>query len=257
MACGVSSHRIVAFVLSASLACLAHGGVRAEPLAMIAPGAPPTTVFDTVLRDPPGTAAAPRSQEPRFELSPELRRQVVSYATREPPGTVIVDTANTYLYFVLGGGKAIRYGIGVGRDGFTWAGVSSVSRKAEWPDWTPPAEMIARQRYLPRWMAGGPGNPLGARALYLGASQYRIHGTNDPSTIGKRVSSGCFRLANEDVIDLYNRVRIGAKVVVLPGGARASKSAALPRPKQPEPATETSLPPPDKRSKRSLAFGLY
>jgi lipoprotein-anchoring transpeptidase ErfK/SrfK len=150
------------------------------------------------------------------QLDPRLARQIVDYSTREAPGTVIIDTPNTYLYYVLGGGKAIRYGIGVGREGFTWSGVKQVSRKAEWPDWHPPAEMIARQPYLPRFTAGGPGNPLGARALYIGNTMYRIHGTNDPSTIGKNVSSGCIRLTNEDVIDLYERVQNGAKVIVLP-----------------------------------------
>ena len=128
-----------------------------------------------------------------------LRRAVVAFNTTEAPGTVIIDTGNTALYYVLGQGRAIRYGVGVGREGFTWSGVQTISRKAEWPDWHPPAEMIARQPYLPRFMAGGPGNPLGARAMYLGSSQYRIHGTNDPSTIGKFVSSGCIRLTNEDV----------------------------------------------------------
>ncbi len=128
-----------------------------------------------------------------------LRRAVVAFGTTEAPGTIIIDTGNTTLYYVLGQGRAIRYGVGVGREGFTWSGVQTVSRKAEWPDWHPPAEMIARQPYLPRFMAGGPGNPLGARAMYLGTSQYRIHGTNDPSTIGKFVSSGCIRLTNEDV----------------------------------------------------------
>ena len=128
----------------------------------------------------------------------------------------MIDTPHTYLYFVLGSGQAIRYGIGVGREGFTWSGVKTIARKAEWPDWLPPAEMIARQPYLPRFMAGGPGNPLGARAMYLGGTVYRIHGTNAPSTIGKQVSSGCIRLTNEDVTDLYERVQVGAKVVVLP-----------------------------------------
>ena len=145
-----------------------------------------------------------------------LRRAVVAFSTTEAPGTIIIDTGNTTLYYVLGQGRAIRYGVGVGRDGFTWSGVQTVSRKAEWPDWHPPAEMIARQPYLPRFMAGGPGNPLGARAMYLGNSVYRIHGTNDPSTIGKFVSSGCIRLTNEDVTDLFSRVEVGAKVVVLP-----------------------------------------
>jgi lipoprotein-anchoring transpeptidase ErfK/SrfK len=146
----------------------------------------------------------------------------VDYRTHEAPGTVIIDTPNTYLYLVLSNGKAVRYGIGVGREGFTWSGTQTISRKAEWPDWTPPPEMIARQPYLPRYMAGGPGNPLGARAMYLGNTIYRIHGTNDPSTIGGRVSSGCIRLTNADVIDLYNHVSIGTKVVVLPMQARST-----------------------------------
>ena len=150
------------------------------------------------------------------QLDRRLQRQIVAYATNEAPGTVVIDTPHTYLYFVLGNGQAVRYGIGVGREGFTWAGVQHVARKAEWPDWYPPSEMIARQPYLPRMTAGGPGNPLGARAMYLGSSEYRIHGTNNPSTIGKQVSSGCIRLTNDDVTDLYNRVQVGAKVVVLP-----------------------------------------
>src|SRR5438045_2868652 len=137
------------------------------------------------------------------QLPAHLRRQVVNYDTREAAGTVVIDTANTYLYYMLGHGRAIRYGIGVGRDGFRWSGVEAISRMAEWPDWYPPAEMIGRQPYLPRFMAGGESNPLGARALYLGNSAYRIHGTNAPSTIGKRVSSGCIRMSNDDVIDLY------------------------------------------------------
>ncbi len=137
---------------------------------------------------------------------------------REPAGTLVIDTPNTYLYLVLGGGKAMRYGIGVGRDGFTWTGTERISRMKEWPDWFPPSEMIDRQPYLPRMMAGGPGNPLGARALYLGHTLYRIHGTNQPSTIGSFVSSGCIRLLNEDIEDLYSRVQVGTRVVVLPGG---------------------------------------
>jgi lipoprotein-anchoring transpeptidase ErfK/SrfK len=149
-------------------------------------------------------------------LPERLRRTIVALNTMEAPGTVIIDTGNTALYYVLGGGRAIRYGVGVGREGFTWSGVQTISHKAEWPDWHPPAEMIKRQPYLPRFMAGGPGNPLGARAMYLGSSEYRIHGTNDPSTIGKFVSSGCVRLTNEDVTDLFNRVTVGSKVVVLP-----------------------------------------
>jgi lipoprotein-anchoring transpeptidase ErfK/SrfK len=152
-------------------------------------------------------------------LPERLRRATVAFNTSEAPGTIVIDTGNTALYYVLGQGRAIRYGVGVGREGFTWSGVQTISRKAEWPDWHPPAEMVARQPYLPRFMAGGPGNPLGARAIYLGSSQYRIHGTNDPSTIGKFVSSGCIRMTNEDVIDLFGRVDIGTRVVVLPKSA--------------------------------------
>jgi len=164
---------------------------------------------------------------PTKELPPQFRRNMVDYRTREPAGTIIIDTSNTYLYLVLGNGKAMRYGIGVGRDGFTWAGAEKVSRMAEWPDWHPPTEMIERQPYLPRFMAGGPGNPLGARALYLGKTLYRIHGTNQPSTIGTFVSSGCIRLTNDDVADLYTRVTVGTRVVVLAGGPPAS-AAAMP-----------------------------
>jgi lipoprotein-anchoring transpeptidase ErfK/SrfK len=172
-------------------------------------------------------AYAPSYQTPGIEDSTELparfKRQIVEYRTHEAPGTVIIDTPNTYLYLVLGNGKAMRYGIGVGRDGFTWAGTQTITKKAEWPDWTPPPEMIARQPYLPRYMAGGPGNPLGARAMYLGNTIYRIHGTNAPQTIGGHVSSGCIRLTNEDVTDLFSRVQVGTKVVVMPmTGRRAS-----------------------------------
>jgi len=183
-------------------------------------------------------ANAPAAQDEDAALPERLRRAIVNLDTREAPGTIIIDTGHTALYYVLGQGRAIRYGVGVGRQGFTWSGVETVSRKAEWPDWYPPAEMIARQPYLPRFVAGGPGNPLGARAMYLGASQYRIHGTNDPTTIGKFVSSGCIRLTNEDVIDLFNRVNIGSRVVVLPKSASPQARdavavrgrAVLPRP---------------------------
>lgn len=161
----------------------------------------------------PDSAVEPDESE---GLPDRLQRQIVAYDSREPAGSIVIDTGSTYLYYVLGGGRAIRYGVGVGREGFTWSGTETVSRKAEWPDWIPPAEMVARQPYLPRWVGGGPGNPLGARALYLGNSSYRIHGTNDPTSIGKFVSSGCIRMTNEDVIDLFNRVQPGAKVVVLP-----------------------------------------
>jgi lipoprotein-anchoring transpeptidase ErfK/SrfK len=159
------------------------------------------------------------TQDEDSVLPERLRRAVINFDTREAPGTVIIDTGNTVLYYVLGGGRAIRYGVGVGRQGFTWSGVQTIARKAEWPDWYPPSEMIARQPYLPRFVAGGPGNPLGARAMYLGNSEYRIHGTNDPTTIGKFVSSGCIRLTNEDVADLFGRVSVGTKVVVLPKNA--------------------------------------
>ncbi len=170
-------------------------------------------------------------EQPAGPVEERFRRQIVAYKSPEAPGTIIIDTPHTYLYYVLGGGRAIRYGIGVGREGFRWAGVQTVANKQEWPDWHPPAEMIARQPYLPRMMAGGPGNPLGARAMYLGSSEYRIHGTNAPETIGHRVSSGCIRLTNEDVEDLYNRVTIGTKVVVLPdNGYRAPKLLRRGRP---------------------------
>ena len=150
-----------------------------------------------------------------FELPAKFKRQVVGYSGGEAPGTIVIDTGSTFLYLVQPGGRAIRYGIGVGRDGFRWSGTQAITKKAEWPDWTPPAEMIARQPYLPRFMAGGETNPLGARAMYLGSTIYRIHGTNAPSTIGTRVSSGCIRLTNDDVADLYSRVTIGTKVIVL------------------------------------------
>jgi lipoprotein-anchoring transpeptidase ErfK/SrfK len=167
---------------------------------------------------------------PRQELPPNLRRQEVNYVTKEPAGTIIVDTPHTQLYYILGGGRAIRYGVRVGRDGFTWTGVQKITRKAEWPDWHPPPEMIDRQPYLPRFMAGGDGNPLGARAMYLGNTVYRIHGTNQPSTIGKFVSSGCIGMLNEDVMDLFDRVKVGTRVVVLPGGAPPSALTASAQP---------------------------
>src|SRR5437763_9003806 len=164
--------------------------------------------------DQPGLLA-----DDSVELDPEFKKQAVYYRTSEPPGTIIISTTERHLYFVQGNGRALRYGIGVGREGFQWQGLLNISRKAEWPDWTPPPEMIARQPYLPRFMAGGPGNPLGARAMYLGATVYRIHGTNRPDTIGTAVSSGCIRLTNEDVADLFSRVDVGTKVVVLPKNA--------------------------------------
>jgi lipoprotein-anchoring transpeptidase ErfK/SrfK len=165
---------------------------------------------------------------PKKQLPPQFRRTLVDYPTKEPAGTLIIDTPNTYLYLVLGQGKAVRYGIGVGREGFTWSGAERVTKMAEWPDWTPPEEMIVRQPYLPRFMAGGDTNPLGARALYLGKTIYRIHGTNQPSTIGTFVSSGCIRLTNEDVTDLYTRVKVGTRVVVLPGKPPPTAAASAP-----------------------------
>ena len=192
--------------------------------------AAPVQLFPFIMSPPaqyaPPVQAAPSDDDEGTvrEMPARLKRQVVNYASREAPGTIIIDTPNTYLYYVLGGGQAIRYGIGVGRDGFTWSGVQTITKKAEWPDWTPPAEMIARQPYLPRYMAGGPGNPLGARAMYLGGTIYRIHGTNAPHTIGTHVSSGCLRLTNEDVTDLYSRVNLGTKVIVLPMDRRADNT---------------------------------
>ncbi len=210
-----NSRRAAAFGAFAISAIAFSGSAAAAPQAPLFPFflLPPAEQY----APPPAVEAAPApDQSTTFELPARLRRQVVSYATREAPGTIIIDTPNTYLYYVLGNGQAMRYGIGVGRDGFTWSGTQSVTKKAEWPDWTPPPEMIARQPYLPRHMAGGPGNPLGARAMYLGGTVYRIHGTNAPETIGTHVSSGCIRLTNADVSDLYSRVNVGTKVVVLP-----------------------------------------
>ncbi|GLS19674.1 L,D-transpeptidase [Labrys miyagiensis] len=148
------------------------------------------------------------------QLLPEYRPQPVYFRSNEPPGTIVVETEDRFLYLVQDNKTAIRYGIGVGREGFQWSGLLKISRKQEWPDWRPPPEMIKRQPYLPRFMAGGPGNPLGARALYLGGTDYRIHGTNQPETIGYAVSSGCIRLVNPDVINLYDKVPVGTRVVV-------------------------------------------
>jgi lipoprotein-anchoring transpeptidase ErfK/SrfK len=187
-------------------------------------------------------------------LLPEhLKRSVVAYPTKEAPGTIVIDTGNTYLYYVLGQGRAIRYGVGVGREGFTWSGVQTVSRKAEWPDWIPPAEMIARQPYLPRWIGGGPGNPLGARAMYLGSSVYRIHGTNDPTTIGKFVSSGCIRMTNDDVIDLFAKVNIGTRVVVLPKMQKRNLDAYAAMPPREIPATMSRQP----LTRSGVVAGMY
>jgi lipoprotein-anchoring transpeptidase ErfK/SrfK len=214
---------ISAFTRAAAFGAFAISTVAFSGSASAAPQTPPFPFFflplpmqQGVVAPPAVEEATPEDQGSTFQLPARLRRQVVSYATREAPGTIIIDTPNTYLYYVLGNGQAMRYGIGIGRAGFTWSGTQAVTKKAEWPDWTPPPEMIARQPYLPRHMAGGPGNPLGARAMYLGSTEYRIHGTNAPETIGTHVSSGCIRLTNEDVSDLYSRVNVGTKVVVLP-----------------------------------------
>ena len=170
----------------------------------------PSSADEMKIDDQPGYQPSAEQEQ----LDPQYQRQLVYYRTSEPPGTIVIQTAERYLYFVQAGNRAVRYGIGVGRDGFQWQGLVKISRKQEWPDWRPPPEMIERQPYLPRFMAGGPGNPLGARAMYLGATVYRIHGTNQPETIGSKVSSGCFRLINPDVIDLFDRVPVGTRVIV-------------------------------------------
>jgi lipoprotein-anchoring transpeptidase ErfK/SrfK len=171
---------------------------------------PPSQALAQVSDDQPGMTPNPAEEQ----LDPKFQPQLVFFRSNEPPGTIIVQTSERFLYVVQPGGRALRYGVGVGRAGFQWQGLLRISRKEEWPDWTPPDEMIERQPYLPRFMAGGPGNPLGARALYLGNTVYRIHGTNQPRTIGTAVSSGCFRMVNPDVIDLYDRTPVGTKVVV-------------------------------------------
>jgi len=207
---GIVMHTISFFRSAAALVVIAAAASFAAPAS-----ASPFLPFGQPGQNAP-MMQADEGTDDGAELPARFKRQVVDYRTSEAPGTIVIDTPNTYLYLVLGNGRAMRYGIGVGREGFTWAGTQNVTKKAEWPDWTPPPEMIERQPYLPRFMAGGPGNPLGARAMYLGGSVYRIHGTNDPSTIGHRVSSGCIRLTNDDVSDLYSRVNVGTKVVVLP-----------------------------------------
>lgn len=202
-------------ILLAAAGALISSGACANSF-LLFPLSPLTALFT-----PPQASAvtvpsgAEAGDEPHG-LQANFQRRVVDYRTSAASGTIVIDTPNTYLYYVLGNGRAVRYGIGVGREGFTWSGTQSISRKSEWPDWTPPPQMLRRQPYLPRFVAGGPHNPLGARAMYLGGTIYRIHGTNQPETIGTRVSSGCIRMTNEDVIDLYKRVRVGTKVVVLP-----------------------------------------
>jgi lipoprotein-anchoring transpeptidase ErfK/SrfK len=199
---------------------LVNGGSVAPPMSppvqrAVAPtyGAPPSPAYAHIegynASAPEDVSVAPSPVDGEFE------RQIVDYDGRERPGTIIIDTPRKFLFLVQPGGRAIRYGIGVGRPGFEWSGVKAISRKAEWPGWTPPPQMMLRRPDLPSHMDGGPGNPLGARALYLGSSLYRIHGTNEPETIGKNVSSGCIRMMNQDVIDLYNRVPVGTKVIVI------------------------------------------
>jgi lipoprotein-anchoring transpeptidase ErfK/SrfK len=212
-----------------SIRCFGLVSALAAAFIATAASANPLFPFGQQQMSYPPFATAPRDSYESAEQADRFRRQVVEYPTREAAGTVIVDTPHTYLYYVLGNGKAIRYGIGVGREGFTWSGTETVSRKAEWPDWTPPTEMVQRQPYLPRFMAGGESNPLGARALYLGNTLYRIHGTNQPSTIGSFVSSGCIRLTNGDIEDLYSRVTVGTKVVVYPGKPSPETTASVVR----------------------------
>jgi lipoprotein-anchoring transpeptidase ErfK/SrfK len=172
---------------------------------------PPGAMQETMdIGDEPGRVS---TQEVSITEGP-YARQMVLFRSSEPPGTVVIHSGERFLYVVQGHGRALRYGIGVGREGFTWSGQVKVTRKAEWPDWRPPPDMLQRQPYLPRFMAGGPGNPMGARALYLGSTVFRIHGTNQPETIGEAISSGCFRLANGDIVDLYERVPVGTKVII-------------------------------------------
>jgi lipoprotein-anchoring transpeptidase ErfK/SrfK len=182
--------------------------------------APPPNLYPGARQRPvyanaPAADPMPERQPQDFRMDPRFLRQEVAYDGTEAPGTIVIDTPNHFLYLVEAGGKAMRYGIGVGRPGFTWSGTHQISAKKEWPDWVPPKEMLERQPYLPHMMVGGPNNPLGARALYLGSTLYRIHGSNEPWTIGHNVSSGCIRMRNADVIDLYERVNVGAKVKVL------------------------------------------
>ena len=177
------------------------------------PVAPPRPSSEILARGEP--AEQTEAVDPRLNIDPKFQKQVVAYHGSEPAGTVVIDTPNRFLFLVQDNGTAVRYGIGVGKPGFTWAGEKKVSAKKEWPDWTPPPEMLQRRPDLPHFMAGGPENPLGARAMYLGSSLYRIHGSNEPWTIGQAVSSGCIRMRNEDVIDLYEKVKVGTKVVVI------------------------------------------
>ncbi|MBN9456581.1 MAG: L,D-transpeptidase [Bosea sp.] len=178
-------------------------------LGLLALGSAARAEIDPLTRQPLVTYVDPAKAQ-----ATAIPREIVDYPTRQRPGTIVVNTTERRLYFVLPDGKAMRYGVGVGRPGFDWAGAHAITRKAEWPSWTPPSQMLKRRPDLPRHMAGGPDNPLGARALYLGSTLYRIHGSNEPETIGQAVSSGCIRMLNEDVIDLYDRAKVGTRVVV-------------------------------------------
>jgi lipoprotein-anchoring transpeptidase ErfK/SrfK len=219
----------------ASVAGAGYGDVTGSIDGPRRAAAPPTVVASLPAQSQP-------EQDSSAQLPAQFRRQVVNFPSTEPAGTIIVDTPNTHLYLVLGHGQALRYGIGVGRDGFTWSGTQRITRMKEWPDWFPPKEMIDRQPYLPRFMAGGETNPLGARAMYLGNTLYRIHGTNDPTTIGKYISSGCIRLTNDDVSDLYSRVGIGTRVVVLPASMPTALSDVPQAPANTAPARYSAMP---------------
>ena len=227
---------LAALIAAAAIA----GSAQAQQLAYITPA--PQDQIAPPASDTPMAAEYARDDEQipheNAQLPPRYQTKIVNYASNQPRGTLIVDTPHHYLYYVLGDGEVIRYGIGVGREGFTWSGVKSIVRKREWPDWYPPSEMIKRQPYLPRMMAGGPGNPLGSRALYIGGTEYRIHGTNDPTSIGKNVSSGCIHLTNDNAIDLYNRVKVGTKVIVLPELGAPTREAR--REPQHQPSAETA-----------------
>ena len=207
----------IAFVLLALHPTIYVGAqAHAEPVLRPPANVPMSSGMNLNAQEVTGSVTPAAFSANRAQLANHLRRQLIAYSGIEAPGTIIVDTDQTVLLLVLGNGQAIRYGVGVGRDGFRWSGGQVITRMAAWPDWNPPSEMVERQPYLPRFMAGGPSNPMGARALYLGNSVYRIHGTNDPSTIGQFVSSGCIRLLNEDIEDLYARVTVGSRVKVLP-----------------------------------------
>jgi lipoprotein-anchoring transpeptidase ErfK/SrfK len=196
----ILTHFVLVPAIAVAMLTASQANPIFDPFRLFTRGAP-------VMRD------APSVRQDSYGGSP-VTRGMVSYPSGERPGTIIISTRERRLYYLLGNGRAISYGIGVGRDGFAWSGVKTVSAKREWPGWTPPQAMLRRRPDLPRYMPGGPDNPLGARALYLGSSLYRIHGSNEPHTIGQAVSSGCFRMTNADVVDLYNRVSVGAKVIV-------------------------------------------